>query len=104
MASAEAVPRMAIPLQHIGMMRDDENATKVCCGKFDSGIERNFWTRVWQGVAIASLVVNICAMAIEGGAAAIAAGVFAVFIAPVVFVRQFTLQSTDSKLFRGGGL
>jgi len=59
--------------------------------------ERTLWTRIWQGLAGASIVVNIVAMAIEGGGAMIAAGIIAVFIAPFVIVQQFQLQNTDSK-------
>ena len=59
--------------------------------------DRNLWTRIWQGIAIASFSVNIVAMAIEGSTVAIIAGVVAVLIAPVVFWVQFKLQEEGSK-------
>ena len=60
--------------------------------------ERSLWTRIWQGAAIASFVVNIAAMAIEGTAVAIVYGIIALVIAPVVFYFQFQLQEEGSKL------
>lgn len=59
---------------------------------------RTLWTRLWHGLAGASLIVNIVSMAIEASAASFIAGIIAVLVAPVVIVRQLKLQSTDSKL------
>ena len=67
----------------------------------DQGIcpERTLWTRIWQGCAVASLVLNIVAMALSDSSntAVIVMGVIACLIAPVVFLRQFKLQDMDSK-------
>jgi len=96
--SSEAMASASrMPLQLLGSMGEDENATKACCGRLDTGVERTLWTRIWQGIAIASVVINISAMAITGGGAAIVAGIIALLVAPVVFMRQFTLQNTESK-------
>jgi len=64
-----------------------------CWGLTD---ERTLWTRIWQGIAGASMAVNLAAMAIEASAVAIVAGGIACVIAPVVIYLQFKLQDTDS--------
>ena len=76
------------PLADLDTTRDEDDGP---CG------ERTLWTRLWQGMAGASIVVNIIAMAIEGSTVAYIAGIVAVLVAPVVIVRQFKLQNTDSK-------
>jgi hypothetical protein len=57
--------------------------------------ERTLKTRIAQGVAIASFVVNILAMAWEQSVVAILAGIVACIIAPVVVYYQFLMQDTD---------
>lgn len=66
---------------------------KNCYGRLD---ERTIWTRIWQGIAAASMGVNIAAMVIEASTVAIVAGLFACIIAPVVIYLQHKLQDTDS--------
>ena len=78
------------PLPDLEANREEEGP----CG------ERTLWTRLWQGMAGASIVVNILSMAIEGSSVAIVAGIFAVLVGPIVIVRQFKLQNTDSKCLK----
>lgn len=59
-------------------------------------MERSIFTRVIQGTAGASIVLNIVAMALYGGAA-IAMGLIALFVGSVVIYFQFMLQDTDSE-------
>ena len=56
---------------------------------------RTLKTRIAQGVAMASFVLNVLAMIWEQSAVAIVAGVVACLIAPVVIARQFQMQNTD---------
>lgn len=60
-------------------------------------MKRTLTTRVAQGVAGASIVVNIVAMAIEASAVMIVAGLIAIAIGPFVIYTQMKLQDTDSK-------
>ena len=64
---------------------------------FGCADERTIWTRIWQGVAGASIVINLAAMITEGSAVAILAGIVACIVAPIVIYLQFQLQNTDSK-------
>jgi hypothetical protein len=51
------------------------------------------WTaRLWQGVAAGCVLVNVVAMVVEMSAVSILAGLVALTIAPVVFLRQPKLQ------------
>jgi hypothetical protein len=51
------------------------------------------WTaRLWQGVAAGCVLVNVVAMVVEMSAVSILAGLMALTIAPVVFLRQPKLQ------------
>lgn len=59
-------------------------------------IERTLWTRIWQGVAIATVVFNILAMVWTWGAAPALAGIIAIPISAAVFYYQFEIQDTDS--------
>ena len=59
--------------------------------------ERSLWTKIWQGVAAASMAVNIAAMVLVGSGVSIAMGVVACVVAPIVFKRQMDLQNTDCK-------
>ena len=60
-------------------------------------IERTLWTRIWQGIAIACVVLNIVAMIWEWSGISFAAGLIAIFIAAAVFYFQFAIQDTDCK-------
>jgi hypothetical protein len=59
--------------------------------------ERSFWTKVWQGLAAASLATNIAAMVLVGSGVSIAMGVIACVVAPIVIKRQMDLQDTESE-------
>jgi hypothetical protein len=61
-------------------------------------LERTLWTRIWQGVAAASLGLNVASMAIEATAVVIVAGIIACIIAPIVIFLQMRLQDTESEL------
>lgn len=59
---------------------------------------RSFTTKVVQGVAITSIVMNLVAIGIQWFAPTVlVAGLFAIAIAPAVAVLQMQLQNTDSK-------
>jgi hypothetical protein len=58
-------------------------------------IERTLWTRIWQGVAITTVVFNILAMVWERGAASVLAGFIAIPVSAAVFYYQFEIQDTD---------
>jgi hypothetical protein len=79
-----------MPLKDLAADGDDQDDS-LCS-------QRTLWTRLWHGIAGASIVVNVVAMALEGSAVAIIAGLFAACVAPIVILRQFQLQNTDSKL------
>jgi hypothetical protein len=61
-------------------------------------MERSLTTRIVQGTAGASIVLNVLAMAIEGGAA-VGMGIIALLVASVVIFFQFMIQDIDSTLF-----
>jgi hypothetical protein len=71
---------------------DNDDKNKSC---FE--VERTMWTRIWQGVAAASLGLNVASMVIEGTAVVIVAGIIACIIAPIVIYLQMRLQDTESK-------
>lgn len=77
-----------MPLKDLAADGDDQDDS-LCS-------QRTLWTRLWHGIAGASIVVNVVAMALEGSAVAIIAGLFAACVAPVVILRQFQLQNTDT--------
>lgn len=83
----------AVPLDDIEDDEDEETKKK-------RNRERSFWTKLWQGLAAASLAVNLAAMVIVGSGITIAMGVIACIVAPVVIKQQMDLQDTDSKLCR----
>lgn len=58
-------------------------------------MERSLTTRIVQGTAGASIVLNIVAMAIEGGTA-VGMGIIALLVASVVIFFQFMIQDIDS--------
>jgi hypothetical protein len=64
-------------------------------------MERTLTTRLIQGTAAASIVLNLVAMILEGGAA-IAMGVIALAVGSFVIYFQFMLQDTDSKCYSSG--
>jgi hypothetical protein len=75
----------------------DERPKTNCFGCPD---ERTIYTRIWQGMAIATFAINLTAMIIiDESIIMIIAGIVACAIAPVVFYLQFQIQDTDSKLF-----
>lgn len=82
----------AVPLDDIEDDEDEETKKK-------SERERSFWTKLWQGLAAASLAMNIAAMALYGTGVTIAMGVIACVVAPVVIKQQMDLQDTDSKWY-----
>jgi hypothetical protein len=56
----------------------------------------DLWTtRLWFGLIIACVLFHIMAMAVERSAATILAGIMALGLAPVVYVRQQKLQRLD---------
>lgn len=59
--------------------------------------ERSLWTKIWQGLAAASIAMNIAAMVIYGSGVAISMGVIACIVGPIVIKRQMDLQDTDSE-------
>jgi hypothetical protein len=85
-ATASAAPSSS-PLELIERGENDDKGGP--CG------ERTLKTRIAQGVAIASFVLNILAMAWEQSVVAILAGIVACIIAPVVVYYQFLMQDTD---------
>jgi len=88
---AGETPTQATPLTDI---QDDEDEDT----RRQKEIERTFWTRLWQGVAGVSFVINIVAMVIEKSSVMIVAGLIALVIAPVVVIEQFKLQDLDCKI------
>jgi hypothetical protein len=79
----------AVPLDDIEDDEDEETKKK-------RNRERSFWTKLWQGLAAASLAVNLAAMVIVGSGITIAMGVIACIVAPVVIKQQMDLQDTDT--------
>jgi hypothetical protein len=72
----------------------DERPKTNCFGCPD---ERTIYTRIWQGIAIASFAINLAAMIIvDESIIMIVAGIVACLIAPVVIYLQFQIQDTDS--------
>ena len=72
---------------------EDPPSIRNCWGMTN---ERTLWTRIWQGVAVASVVVNLVAMAVTGAVAhVLVAGIVACLVAPVVFYLQFKLEDTE---------
>jgi hypothetical protein len=60
---------------------------------------RTITTRVAQGVAGASIVLNIVAMALSFSGFTLVAGIVALIIAPIVIMQQFALQDTGSTCY-----
>lgn len=66
---------------------------------FDCADDRNLWTRLWQGIAAASVAVNIAAIVALGSAVTFVAGlVTASVIASVVIYLLFQRKEIDSPL------
>lgn len=72
-------------------LADDEEEQGQCA-------DRTLTTRIAQGVAGASIVINIVAIAIEQSAVMILAGIIALVIGPIVIMQQFKIQDTGGKL------
>jgi hypothetical protein len=81
------------PLAEIELEDDIEDEET----KKNREIERSLWTKIWQGLAAASIAMNIAAMVIYGSGVAIAMGVIACIVGPIVIKRQMDLQDTDSE-------
>jgi hypothetical protein len=60
-----------------------------------SEMEKSFWTKLWQGMAMASGGLAIAAIVLEGSGVCIVAGVVALAVAVVVFKFQLDLEDTD---------
>ena len=93
MATEEATAEIA--LAPAGGQNAGEAAKKDEGSLFDFLEDRTLWTRIWQGVAAASIALNLAAMAVEASAVAIVAGIVACCIAPVVIYLQFKLEDED---------
>jgi uncharacterized membrane protein len=81
-------------LSDIKVEEDDEDEDT----KKKRDIERSLWTKIWQGLAAASIAMNIAAMVIYGGVATIVMGVIACVVGAIVIKQQMDLQDTDSEL------
>lgn len=86
-------PAVAPALQEIEKDDGDMDAEKTK----RADLERSFWSKMWQGSAIASVALAIAAIVIEGSWVCIVAGVVAIAVAVVVFKYQFDLEDTDSE-------
>lgn len=86
----------AVAALAITASNDIANAETPKDNCFGCADERTIWTRIWQGVALTSVGVNVAAMVTEASAVAIIAGLVACLIAPVVIYLQFQLQDTES--------
>ena len=88
LAAHQAVTQTDLP--DVGNLEDDEDDNQRRCAN------RTLVTRIAQGTAGASIVVNIVAIAVEQSAVVIVAGLLALVIAPIVIVQQFHLQDVGS--------
>lgn len=70
---------------------EEEKEDEGPCG------ERTLKTRIAQGVAGASIVVNVIAIAIEQSGVMIVAGIIALILGPIVIMQQFKLQDVGCK-------
>jgi uncharacterized membrane protein len=62
-------------------------------------LERTLWTRIWQGIAIACVVLSLVAMIYETGSAVVVImGLFAFAVSGAVFYFQFQLEDMDCEL------
>ena len=73
---------------------EEEKEDEGPCG------DRTLKTRIAQGVAGASIVVNVIAIAIEQSGVMIVAGIIALIIGPIVIMQQFKLQDVGCKSLR----
>jgi hypothetical protein len=72
---------------------EDEDARK------HKDIERTLWTRIWQGTAIACVVMSLVAIIYEGGSGVVVVmGLLAFTVSGAVFYFQFQLQDLDCEL------
>ena len=79
-------------LKDVELAEQDEEEEGRCAN-------RTLTTRIAQGIAGASIAVNIAAIAINQSALMIVAGIVALVIASIVIMQQFQLQDTGSKWF-----
>lgn len=86
LAAHQAVTQTDLP--DVGNLDEDDNQRRCA--------NRTLVTRIAQGTAGASIVVNIVAIAVEQSAVVIVAGLLALVIAPIVIVQQFHLQDVGS--------
>lgn len=63
-------------------------------------MERTLITRIAQGTAGASIILNLVAMILETSGITYVAGIIALFIGSVVIYFQFMIQDTDCKIQR----
>jgi hypothetical protein len=80
-----------IEAQQLSMEEEDDEIKKK------RQVERTLWTRIWQGTAIACVVLNLVAIGIETSAVCFIAGIIALVVSAAVFVFQRELQDTDCK-------
>lgn len=85
-------PPPSVRLQDQGT-KDDEKKRRQ-----RSETEKSFWTKLWQGLALASGGFAIAAIVLEGSGVCFVSGIVALVVAVVVFKIQLTLQDTDSEL------
>ena len=86
LAAHQAVTQTDLP--DVGNLDEDDNQRRCA--------NRTLVTRIAQGTAGASIVVNIVAIAVEQSAVVIVAGLLALVMAPIVIVQQFHLQDVGS--------
>jgi hypothetical protein len=84
-------PLADVEAQQLSIEEEDEETKKK------RQTERTFWTRIWQGTAIACVILNLVAIGIETSAVCFISGIVALVVSAAVFVFQKELQDTDCK-------
>lgn len=74
--------------QSLDDLEEGEKQEEGPCG------ERTLKTRIAQGIAGTSIVMNLVAIVIEQSTVMVIAGIVALILAPIVIVMQFKLQDT----------
>lgn len=87
-------PLPDVEAQQLSMEEEDEETKKK------RQVERTLWTRIWQGTAIACIVLNLVAIGIETSVVCFIAGLVAMVVSAAVYVFQRELQDTDCKYGR----
>lgn len=77
--------------------QDDEDSEVDEETKRWRDMERTIWTRVAQGIAGASIVLNLLAMILEASGSVVVMALIALAVGSVVIYFQFALQDTDCK-------